>query len=87
MTDTALVVVEKAQRLHDTNIHLYLDQQRITSNFNMAALTSIKASREVFTMPPYSTWNPCGIYVESMLFHMESAHSTWNMFWLRSHPF
>jgi len=42
---------------------------------------------EVFTMPPYSTWNPCGIYVESMLFHMESAYSTWNMFWLRSHPF
>ena len=42
---------------------------------------------EVFTLPPYSTWNPCGIYVESMLFHMESAHSIWNMFWLRSHPF
>jgi len=26
-------------------------------------------------------------HMESMLFHMESAHSTWNMFWLRSHPF
>ena len=42
---------------------------------------------EVFTLPPYSTWNPCGLHMESMLFHMESAHFTWNMFWLRSHPF
>ena len=48
--------------------------------------------REVFTLPPYSTWIPCGIYVESMLFHMEYVlaeisptlviffhlYSTWN---------
>ena len=27
-----------------------------------------------------------GLY-PAPLFHMESAHSTWNMFWLRSHPF
>jgi len=37
-----------------------------------------------------SMWNPYGIHVVPhgiCPFHMESAHSTWNMFWLRSHPF
>ena len=32
--------------------------------------------KQYFTMPPYSTWNPCGMD----LFHVESMESTWNMF-------
>ena len=31
---------------------------------------------QYFTMPPHSTWNPCG----TDLFHVESMESTWNMF-------
>jgi len=34
-----------------------------------------------FTMPPYSTWNPCG----TDLFHVESKESTWNMFYHINH--
>ena len=42
---------------------------------------------EVFTLPPYSTWNPHGIHMDSRQFQVDSIHSIWNMFWLRSHPF
>ena len=41
---------------------------------------------QYFTMPPYSTWNPCGMD----LFHVESKESkesTWNMFHHINHVF
>ena len=33
-----------------------------------------KSLWQYFTMPPYSTWNPCG----TDLFHVESKKSIWN---------
>ena len=42
---------------------------------------------EGFTLPPYSTWNPHGIHMDSRQFQVDSIHSIWNMFWLRSHSF
>ena len=30
---------------------------------------------------------PHGIHVESMSFQMDSTHSIWNMFWVKSQPF
>jgi len=45
------------------------------------------AIEEVLTSPPHSMWNPCGIHMESMSFQMDSIHSIWNMFWLKSQPF
>jgi hypothetical protein len=34
---------------------------------------TVQAIVQYFTMPPHSTWNPCG----TDLFHVESMDSTW----------
>ena len=39
-----------------------------------SSLAMCGAFLQYFTMPPHSTWNPCG----TDLFHVESMESTWN---------